>query len=66
MPKNMPIEVLNDAFSLPRAKFKISTKKGESVEIKEAKPLLMYFSEYVVSPLAMTIISIDKIKARRN
>lgn len=55
-----------DSFSYPKIRFKISTQKGVNVEIKDAKPLVMYFSEYVVNPFARTIINIDNTKARKN
>lgn len=45
MPKNIPIVVLTESFSLPKNRFKIKTKNGDNVEINDAKPLVMYFSE---------------------
>lgn len=66
MPKNIPIVVLTESFSLPKIRFKIKTKNGESVEIKEARPLVMYFSEYVVNPFAKTIIITARINTLKN
>ena len=66
IPNTIPIIVLTDSFSYPKIKFSIKTKKGFKVEINEANPLVMYFSAYVVKPLASTIIRIDNKKAREN
>lgn len=66
MPKNIPIVVLTESFSLPKIRFKIKTKNGDNVEIKDAKPLVMYFSEYVVNPFAKTIIMTARINTRKN
>ena len=66
IPKTIPKLVLKDIFSLPSAKFSSKTHNGDRVEMSDAKPLEMYFSENVVNPFARTIIIIDKIKARNN
>ena len=66
IPKSIPATVLTDSFSCPIIKFKTKTQKGESVEIRDANPLVMYFSAYVVKPLAKTIMNSDKMKARKN
>ena len=44
MPKRIPSTVLTDNFSYPKIKFKIKTQKGVNVEIKDANPLVIYFS----------------------
>ena len=66
MPKNIPNKVLSDNFSLPKLKFNIKTKNGESVEIIDAKPLVIYFSAKVVNPFAKTIIKNANKSALKN
>ena len=66
MPKAIPSVVLMDNFSFPKTKLSIKTKKGDKVEINDAKPLVMNFSEKVVNPLAKTIIRMASRKALPN